>query len=183
MYLYKITNTVNGHVYIGITRTAINVRWKSHVYSARHNIKSALYDAMRSYGIDKFIIECIKEFDSEQDLLQAEKDTIAYYRQLHGKTYNILNGGASYFPIKDMEAHKANLRERRKGRKPALGKKHSDENKKLFSDVSKAYWATQDTFDEVEIAKLSFKEAHEQYGISKTHYYRLRNRVRNNESH
>lgn len=183
MYLYKITNTVTGNVYIGITRTLIRDRWKAHVWSARNNIKSALYDAMRSYGIDKFTIECIKKFDNEQDLLQAERDTIAYYRELYGKTYNILDGGISYFPIKDKEAWKNKLKEKRVGRKPALGMKHSDENKQKFSEVSKAYWSTQNTFNEVEIAKLSFKEAHKQYGISKTHYYRLRNRVRNNESH
>lgn len=183
MYLYKIVNTLNNNVYIGITRTLIRDRWKAHVWSARNNIKSALYDAMRSYGIENFTIEVIKQFDNEQDLLQAEKDTIKYYRQLLGKTYNILDGGESYFPIKDKEAWKIKLKEKRVDRKPALGMKHTDDNKKKFSDVSKAYWSTQTTFNEDEIAKLSFKEAHKTFGISKTHYYRLRNRVRDNDSH
>ncbi len=183
MYLYKITNTLNGNVYIGITRTLIRDRWKAHVWSARNNIKTALYDAMRSYGIENFTIEAIKQFDCEQELLQAEKDTIKYYRKLLGKTYNILDGGESYFPIKDKEVWKQKLKEKRQGRKPALGMKHSNENKQKFSEVSNAYWSTQTTFDENEIAKLSFKDAHKQFGISKTHYYRLRNRVRDNDSH
>lgn len=181
MYLYKITNLITSNVYIGITRSSICDRWKSHVYSARHNIKSTLYDAMRSYGIENFSIELLETFDTEQALLQAEKDTIAYYRELIGKTYNILDGGLSYFPIKDKEAWKQKLREKRIGRKPALGLKHTDENKQKFSDVSNAYWSTQETYDPCEITKVSFKQANIQFGISKTHYYRLLKRAKSNE--
>jgi len=182
MYLYKIINTLNNNVYIGITRTSINRRWTSHVYCARHNTKSILYDAMRSYGIENFIIETIKQFDNEQDLLQAEKNTIEYYRHLLGKTYNILDGGESYFPIKNKEAWKTKLKEKRQGRKPSLGMHHTEENKKLFGMYGKQRWDKYGRYPD-EVLDYKFSEAHEKFGISKTHYYRLRNRMRANDSH
>jgi predicted DNA-binding protein (UPF0251 family) len=58
---------------------------------------------------------------------------------------------------------------------------HSEENKRLFSEVSKAYWDTQQTYKIDDVCTLSFRQAHEQYGISKTHYYRLLKRAKSNE--
>ena len=79
------------------------------------------------------------------------------------------------------------LKEQRKGRTPALGMKHTDESKKISSEVSNKYWDTQDTFarnpEKVEaILQLSHKEAKLQFGISTTHYYRLKKRFASNDS-
>lgn len=173
MFLYKIINELNGHVYIGITRGSIKQRWASHKSCARRGIKSKLYDAMRSYGLDAFSIEVIATFTSEDELLQAEKAAITQYRNLHGSTYNILDGGESYFPIHDKEAWRAKLKEKRQGRKPALGMKHTDENKAKFSASGKYRWDLYGRYPD-EVTEYSFKDAHAKFGISKTHYYRLR---------
>ena len=88
---------------------------------------------------------------------------------------------------KGTQAHsewKTKIREARKGRTPALGMKHTEENKKLFKQVSLDYWSTQNTYDKnaKEILQLSHKEAKEQFGISTTHYYRLKKRFATNDS-
>lgn len=75
----------------------------------------------------------------------------------------------------------------RKGRTPSLGMKHTDENKQLASEVSNKYWDTQETFtrdsEKVKaILALSHREAKKTFGISTTHYYRLKKRFANNDS-
>lgn len=101
--------------------------------------------------------------------------TILSFRKSGYRDYNILDGGTSYFPIKDKEEWLRKMKVGRIGKTPALGMKHTEENKKLFSKVSREYWDSQYTYDRSEIIKLSFKEAKLKFGISKTHYYRIRN--------
>lgn len=180
MYLYEIRNKINSAVYVGITRSSLKQRWRGHLYSARSNKKSILYDAMRSIGEEHFYILEIKSFDTEADLLQSEKDLIKYHREFSEKCYNILDGGESYFPIYDWETHKAKLRIARAGRKPALGMKHTEENKKAFGEFGKLRWDLYGRYPD-DVVNYSFKEASAKFGISKTHYYRLRKLAENNE--
>ena len=81
-------------------------------------------------------------------------------------------------PIKNW---KKKLSKSRKGRKPALGMKHSKENKILFSKISNEYWGTQITYKWEDFKHLSHKEAKKQFGISTTHYYRLKKRFETND--
>ena len=58
-FIYKIWNDVNDKLYIGQTKATIKDRWHGHMSSAlnENRSKSALYNAMRKYGRDKFHIE------------------------------------------------------------------------------------------------------------------------------
>lgn len=172
MILYEIRNTENRNIYVGITRTKLEQRWRAHKSAARRGVRSILYDAIRSRGIETFSIHPVAYFDCEADLLAGEKDLIKIYKDL-GISLNILDGGESYFPIYDREVWKDKLRAARKGRKPALGMKHSEVNKKLFSECGKQRWDKYGRYPE-DVVNLTFKEAKNQYGISKTHFYRLK---------
>lgn len=180
MILYEIRNSINDKVYVGITRTSLDQRYRSHKYSSK-SVHTPLYCAIRKHGIENFIMTPIELFDNTKDLEEAEFNKIAEYRMQGILLYNILDGGASYFPIKDMESHKAVLREKRKGRKPALGMKHSDENKKLFSKCGKARWDKYGRYPK-DCIQLSANQAKEKYGISHTHYYRLKKLAVNNDN-
>lgn len=180
MYLYEIRNTVNTAVYVGITRNKLSVRWSAHKCSVNRGCRSALYDAVRSLGVDNFYIVEVCSFTNEGDMLEAEKALIKYHRNSDYKCYNILDGGEAYFPIKDWEAHKAKLKIARAGRKPALGMKHTEDNKIKFSKFGKARWDMYGRYPD-DIASLSFKDAKTKHGISKTHYYRLRKLAQSNE--
>jgi group I intron endonuclease len=57
--IYKITNIVNGKIYVGTTN-CIQYRWYAHRSNARRG-KKPLYQDMRVYGLDKFTIEAIEE--------------------------------------------------------------------------------------------------------------------------
>lgn len=180
MKLYEIINSINDAVYVGITRTTLSARYRAHKHSAKRGTVTPLYSLIRKYGFENFRIILISEFQHEIDLLAAEKSLIQEYRNSGTRCLNILDGGESYFPVKDWEAHKAKLKAARAGRKPALGMKHTDENKKIFSQCSKQRWDIYGRYPS-DVILLSFKDAKIQYGISKTHYYRLKQLAKPNE--
>lgn len=173
MNLYKITNTKSNTIYIGVTKNRIMQRFSSHKNAAMRGVKSALYDAMRSYGVEFFVIELVNTFDSEDSMLVAEEKLILFNKENNIKSYNIKNGGSKVFGIRDKESWITKLKEKRIGRKPAKGMKHNEDNKKLFSDYGKLRWDIHGRYPD-NVVTYSFKDAHRLFGISKTHYYRLR---------
>lgn len=79
-YIYKITNDVNGKIYIGKTIKTIESRWKEHLsdYNKSRNEKRPLYDAMIKYGIEHFSIEKIEECSTE-NLNERERYWIEFF--------------------------------------------------------------------------------------------------------
>ena len=57
-YLYKITNKINGKVYIGKTSLTVEERYKEHLQDYKKDTKEKrpLYDAFNKYGIDNFFV-------------------------------------------------------------------------------------------------------------------------------
>lgn len=68
--IYVITNEINGHQYVGLSKDCLR-RWNDH-YSKSYNSKSkddlnkALYMAMRKYGRDHFSFKIIEECPEDQ---------------------------------------------------------------------------------------------------------------------
>lgn len=56
-YIYKITNTINGKMYIGKTEQTIEKRFQQHCSDSQRDGMSnrPLYKAMRKYGVDFFL--------------------------------------------------------------------------------------------------------------------------------
>ena len=76
-YIYQITNTINGKIYIGKTESTIEERFKEHCKDAfsRNKEKRPLYAAMRKYGINNFQVELIEETDrpNEREIYWIEQ--------------------------------------------------------------------------------------------------------------
>lgn len=78
-YIYKITNDVNGKMYIGKTSYTIKKRWDEHCRSINRadRLHYPLYCAMRKYGIEHFTIEeiecCAEEQSSERECYWISK--------------------------------------------------------------------------------------------------------------
>lgn len=93
-YIYQITNLVNNKKYIGLTTSSIQERWKQHIQALNRGIDYALYQAMRKYGVENFIIEELEETPNEC-LNDREKYYIAtiktYIKDNNG--YNLTRGG------------------------------------------------------------------------------------------
>ena len=78
MYVYKIYNSVNGFIYIGMTTRKPEKRWKEHLRCAK-SANRRLYRAMRKHGIENFkfeVIATLKELKSKDLLFQVEKQYI-----------------------------------------------------------------------------------------------------------
>ena len=129
MIIYKITNEVNGKVYIGQTTKTLQWRWKHHC-----NIKSGctyLKNALNKYGIENFIIEQIDSAETQEELNKKEVYWIEHYNSLVPNGYNLTTGGEH--PAFTNVTRKK-LSESRKGKKPHA---FDDNFKKKISDIAK----------------------------------------------
>ena len=86
--IYKITNHVNGKIYIGRS-IDIDFRWKQHL---REKKSRAIDNAIRKYGKENFTIEVLEEC-SIAELNEREIYWIAYYDTYLGDCYNCTPGG------------------------------------------------------------------------------------------
>ena len=95
MLVYKITNNVNGHGYIGITQCALAKRWREHLCAARTGSDKRLYRAMRKYGTDNFSIAVLYEAKSFEELQRVECQLIIEHNThaKNGEGYNLTAGG------------------------------------------------------------------------------------------
>lgn len=103
--IYKITNLVNGKIYIGQTTRTIEARFNDHWWDAQRFMQkeldgklnkhdSRLYRALIKYGKDNFKIESIHILEPDEDINQLE---IFYIKLLDAQNpdigYNIAEGG------------------------------------------------------------------------------------------
>lgn len=101
--IYKITNQVNGKVYIGQS-VHIKQRWSQHCADSVKGT-TLLYQAMREYGIKNFSFEVIEECSLEQ-LNEREVYWIAYYDSFNKeKGYNMTPGGSEPIKINPQEIY------------------------------------------------------------------------------
>ena len=94
--IYKITNKINNHCYIGQSRD-IKERWSNHrSESSNQNSKAyeyPLYRSFRKYGIDNFTFEVLEECSIDK---LNEKEI--YWIEQYNPEYNQIAGG-DYAPI------------------------------------------------------------------------------------
>lgn len=168
--LYRITHIDSGKYYIGITSDLAR-RFAAHRHMVG-KINLPLYNAINKYGWDKFSIQTLFECSSRVLIEQLEKAFIKCFKP----DYNIAPGGEGGFCVPDTKLYewRNKLREKRQGKTPFLGHKHTDETKELCRAASLGRWETYEKYPANEVVALPFKEAHAKFGISKTHYYRLR---------
>lgn len=179
--LYYIVSTKTASMYIGMTGKSLTSRWAAHKHASSKGKKTALYDCMRKHGIEHFQMVLVQEYLTRDECVAAEIAAIQKGRDLGWQLLNITEGGDGGFAVTNVDGWKKKLSAARKGRKPALGMKHTSENKARFSEMSKQYWETNRQYTPESVATLSFKEARASLGISKTHYYRLKRALSNDQ--
>lgn len=99
MYIYLITNTINGKYYVGQTIRTVEKRWREHLkYSKQIEGKSTkkahLYNSMRTHGSENFKIETLCECPDIETLNSSEKFFVSFtasYKPSFG--YNQTMGG------------------------------------------------------------------------------------------
>jgi group I intron endonuclease len=109
--IYKITNKINGKVYIGKTELSIFARFKLHISDSKKDRckNRPLYRAFSKYGIENFTIELL-EITNKPEV--REIFWIDFYKSYGNKGYNATKGGdgKSYIdPASIIKLHNQNL--------------------------------------------------------------------------
>lgn len=154
MIIYKITNKLNGKVYIGQTIRTLTERWYGHCNAPTD---MAIHNAIKKYGKENFTIEQIDEANDRDELDRKEIYWIKVYDCISPKGYNITKGGVHYevteatrnkhklycgekHPMYGKhlsETHKAKLRNAFLGDKNHFyGKTHSKETKEKLRNLN-----------------------------------------------
>jgi group I intron endonuclease len=132
MFIYKITNQLNGKIYIGYNKSDADHRWHEHKKNYLKEEFSAkyLYRAMNKDGIDNFKYERIEDDITDFDLLkEREVVWVDHYKSndpVFG--YNMTKGGDGGCGNKTFleSASKEELEE--------YSKKISESKKEFFND-------------------------------------------------
>lgn len=92
-FIYKITNKVNGKIYIGQTIQKIKNRFYQHCAKSTSEevLKMSIHKAILKYGKHNFTIEVIEEINQE-DLNERERHWIQFYNS-YEEGYNETKGG------------------------------------------------------------------------------------------
>lgn len=81
MIIYKVTNRINGKVYIGQTGQSLERRWWQHCSAAARQIECGgkLLQAIRDYGRENFTVEQIDVAATTKEANRKEAYWIGYY--------------------------------------------------------------------------------------------------------
>ena len=93
-YIYKVTNKVNGKVYIGQTIQSVKARWQRHCNTknkSKGEMQMQIKRAILKYGKENFTIETLEECDSA--LLNARERYYISYFDSYKNGYNSTEGG------------------------------------------------------------------------------------------
>lgn len=123
--VYKATNLVNGHWYVGFTTKGLTYRERMHRYH-RSNA-SLLRHAINKHGQESFVFEMLADFDGDEELAKLyEREMI----EKHRPEYNLNYGGDGGTTHPDT---RRKISEANKGRAAVFkGRKFSEEALERF---------------------------------------------------
>lgn len=164
--VYRITNTENGAIYIGLTRQKrLCDRWAQHLQSAEKlRSTNKLANAIRKYGRGAFVMEHIASPLRTEWLGELESLLIQQHQSTQRNAgYNLSLGGESHKLRRLSEEGKANLRIARN--KPEAKARNSKAQKLLTqSDEWRAHQARM--VDAARRAKDKLSESRKAYASS-----------------
>ena len=134
--VYKITNSVNDKVYIGITEN-LRTRWNIHKSHVRNKLNRPLYNAMNKYGIDKFKITTICSTKTREDMGIIEQQLIKEHNTMAPNGYNLTTGGEMAYTVSEET--------REKQRQRSLGRTHTKESRQKMSESLKGRVVSKET--------------------------------------
>ena len=92
MCIYKVTNIINGKLYIGQTTRFIQDRWERHINDALSNrLDTHFARAIRKYGPENFVVEQIDVASTQEELNEKEIYWIKFYNTVKNG-YNMTDG-------------------------------------------------------------------------------------------
>lgn len=94
MIIYKITNKLDGKLYIGQTTQALSERWWQHCNRCpSQSHRSYIYNAIQKDGVENFIVEQIDVAGTLETLNLLEVHYIKKFNTIAPNGYNLYPGG------------------------------------------------------------------------------------------
>jgi group I intron endonuclease len=118
--IYKITNIINGKIYIGSTKTSFKKRYTEHIYDLNTNThcNEHLQNAFDKYGSGNFTFEILEIIEDKSQIIPKEQYYLDLYQSYNSKIgYNILKNAFSSEGFKHSEETKNYLSNIKKGKK------------------------------------------------------------------
>ncbi len=181
-YIYKITNQINGKLYVGRTSKLLNVRLQKHKQDAYRGVNTYFYRAIRKYKIENFKIEEIDKTDSISEAIFKESNFIKSLNSFRPNGYNttlLTNGGLCDSPDVNMKKRRAQQGSRKIGARKFKGVSKNKRCKTYSASVqfensticvcSKTDTEAAETYDKLVLhvygknAKLNFPQNREIY--------------------
>lgn len=126
--IYKVTNKVNGKIYIGQTIVGLAKRKEGHINDALANRdNNYFHNSISKYGKENFKWQVIEHCDSKEELDEMEFHYIKQFRSFGSGGYNLTLGGGGMLGYKITEEHRHNLS------KSHIGYKHTKEQRTKIS--------------------------------------------------
>jgi group I intron endonuclease len=140
--IYKITNKINGKVYIGQTTQTLSDRWSKHKYRNSHSKLIRL--AIKKYGIENLTIEEFCSCFSIDSLNLLEERIIAQFNCITPHGYNLTSGGDSAICTEENRQNRS-ISGKRHWSDPQAKAKHIEalngvERREKISASSKSRW-------------------------------------------
>lgn len=162
MLVYKVTNRINGKVYIGQTIGDLEMRKSKHLYNVVNDSNFPFHNAIRKYGEDNFDWVVLEECDSIEELNESEEYWIEKLSTISPNGYNLQTGGNNSM---HHEETKRKIRENHadfRGEKhPMFGKNHTEETIKKMSRVKKGRTFSEETRKKMSEVKKGKKRTEE----------------------
>jgi group I intron endonuclease len=144
--IYKITNTINGKVYIGCTITTLKKRYQEHLYRCfKTDYNSKFYNSIRKYGEENFTIELITECDVDK-IYETEKSYIRQYNSFKNGLNSTFGGEGCLGYVHSPEIRKKISKATKEGNShkgktyEILYGENGNIQKKRRADSVKNYW-------------------------------------------
>lgn len=154
-YLYKITNMINGKIYIGVHST-------DNLNDSYMGSGVALHRAFEKYGIENFRKEILMFFHNNQELYNKESEIVTESFVERKDTYNMTTGGYGAQSGKYNQFYGRHHTEETKERlrQIHIGMTASEETRKKISKIHKGVKKSQEWKDAISKGK---KEGYHPY--------------------
>lgn len=124
--IYKVTNKINGKIYIGQTSKTLKQRMRAHFNVSNNNPRTYFHKAINHYGKENFAFKELVICDSQEE---AHKLEIEYIDHFNSKIdgYNLTNGGEGtlgWSPCDDWRKNQSRMRSGKNN--PMYGKNFMD---------------------------------------------------------
>lgn len=138
--IYKITNSINGKIYIGLTTKTITHRKYRHIASFK-KLNTYLAKAVRKHGIDNFKFETIDSGNfTKEELINLEKHYIKLYNSNNPTIgYNMTEGGETITYSRTPEMRRK-ISETLKGHSYNKGISKSQEHRQKLSKATSTFY-------------------------------------------